>query len=125
MIRRPPRSTLFPYTTLFRSAAAAAAAGADPARAPSVTIGSGAGCCSGTGRSATSGNCSKSMVSRGLAEAIKAPPRTWRGTSGKAYGSALCGCLPGCACGGVLEHDALFQQRLADAVGLEIGRAHV
>src|SRR3989442_8811274 len=26
MIRRPPRSTLFPYTTLFRSAAAAAAA---------------------------------------------------------------------------------------------------
>src|SRR2546422_6881908 len=26
MIRRPPRSTLFPYTTLFRSRAAAAAA---------------------------------------------------------------------------------------------------
>src|SRR3712207_8689437 len=26
MIRRPPRSTLFPYTTLFRSALAAAAA---------------------------------------------------------------------------------------------------
>src|SRR3712207_8647933 len=26
MIRRPPRSTLFPYTTLFRSAAAAGAA---------------------------------------------------------------------------------------------------
>src|SRR3712207_8703044 len=37
MIRRPPRSTLFPYTTLFRSRAVAAAgeldAGAD-ARAP-------------------------------------------------------------------------------------------
>src|SRR3989442_7200730 len=31
MIRRPPRSTLFPYTTLFRSAAAAASAPA-PAR---------------------------------------------------------------------------------------------
>src|SRR3712207_8043154 len=36
MIRRPPRSTLFPYTTLFRSAAAApdtapAALRADPA----------------------------------------------------------------------------------------------
>src|SRR5947209_15931724 len=31
MIRRPPRSTLFPYTTLFRSLAAAlAAADADP-----------------------------------------------------------------------------------------------
>src|SRR2546422_8292793 len=27
MIRRPPRSTLFPYTTLFRSRAAAAAVG--------------------------------------------------------------------------------------------------
>src|SRR3712207_8977792 len=32
MIRRPPRSTLFPYTTLFRSAqAGGAAAGADQA----------------------------------------------------------------------------------------------
>src|SRR3712207_7846029 len=29
MIRRPPRSTLFPYTTLFRSAAEIARAGAD------------------------------------------------------------------------------------------------
>src|SRR5256885_13804130 len=28
MIRRPPRSTLFPYTTLFRSLAAAAVGGA-------------------------------------------------------------------------------------------------
>src|ERR1017187_10650868 len=31
MIRRPPRSTLFPYTTLFRSVAADAATGDDPA----------------------------------------------------------------------------------------------
>src|SRR6266508_2688499 len=30
MIRRPPRSTLFPYTTLFRSRARAAGAGATP-----------------------------------------------------------------------------------------------
>src|SRR3712207_8045780 len=30
MIRRPPRSTLFPYTTLFRSAEAAAAAARTP-----------------------------------------------------------------------------------------------
>src|SRR3712207_7606537 len=29
MIRRPPRSTLFPYTTLFRSGEAAAAIGQD------------------------------------------------------------------------------------------------
>src|SRR2546425_3737338 len=31
MIRRPPRSTLFPYTTLFRSRAAATRAGIGPA----------------------------------------------------------------------------------------------
>src|SRR2546430_8762241 len=31
MIRRPPRSTLFPYTTLFRSRIAAHARGARPA----------------------------------------------------------------------------------------------
>src|SRR5256885_7880198 len=31
MIRRPPRSTLFPYTTLFRSLARAAALGDKPA----------------------------------------------------------------------------------------------
>src|SRR3712207_7843221 len=31
MIRRPPRSTLFPYTTLFRSGSRLAAAGADGA----------------------------------------------------------------------------------------------
>src|SRR5476651_2828832 len=30
MIRRPPRSTLFPYTTLFRSVADSAARGAPP-----------------------------------------------------------------------------------------------
>src|SRR3712207_7510531 len=44
MIRRPPRSTLFPYTTLFRSCAGACAArgstppcaGAAPARPPAA-----------------------------------------------------------------------------------------
>src|SRR3712207_7675745 len=30
MIRRPPRSTLFPYTTLFRSIASISTAGVDP-----------------------------------------------------------------------------------------------
>src|SRR5438105_12117056 len=30
MIRRPPRSTLFPYTTLFRSAAGASVRAAEP-----------------------------------------------------------------------------------------------
>src|SRR5687767_15709989 len=32
MIRRPPRSTLFPYTTLFRSVGEAAVARAEPPR---------------------------------------------------------------------------------------------
>src|SRR5438552_10553277 len=35
MIRRPPRSTLFPYTTLFRSLASELAPGPRPARAGS------------------------------------------------------------------------------------------
>src|SRR3712207_7965306 len=34
MIRRPPRSTLFPYTTLFRSSARAAPPGRPPTRPP-------------------------------------------------------------------------------------------
>src|SRR2546426_7497405 len=36
MIRRPPRSTLFPYTTLFRSVRAGAGEGASDARAESA-----------------------------------------------------------------------------------------
>src|SRR5579885_3857795 len=34
MIRRPPRSTLFPYTTLFRAPAPPGAAHGDPGRRP-------------------------------------------------------------------------------------------
>src|SRR2546426_6304867 len=37
MIRRPPRSTLFPYTTLFRSSGGEAA-GDDPARVEFVDV---------------------------------------------------------------------------------------
>src|SRR5260221_8908190 len=37
MIRRPPRSTLFPYTTLFRSPWLPAAAGARPHRSEAPT----------------------------------------------------------------------------------------
>src|SRR5689334_23505435 len=36
MLRRPPRSTLFPYTTLFRSMAAAAAPRVSPGEATST-----------------------------------------------------------------------------------------
>src|SRR5690554_7586381 len=38
MIRRPPRSTLFPYTTLFRSAAAQAAQKGVLGHVPSVKV---------------------------------------------------------------------------------------
>src|SRR5689334_24536095 len=38
MIRRPPRSTLFPYTTLFRSQAMAAEAGAEFEMLPVLTV---------------------------------------------------------------------------------------
>src|SRR3712207_8071593 len=37
MIRRPPRSTLFPYTTLFRSRCAAAAPSPPPSAAASTS----------------------------------------------------------------------------------------
>src|SRR5260370_32424218 len=40
MIRRPPRSTLFPYTPLFRSQAGSAA-GASPAAGPGGTVNTG------------------------------------------------------------------------------------
>src|SRR3712207_4659812 len=38
MIRRPPRSTLFPYTTLFRSALAEQGAGAVPVTGPGLLV---------------------------------------------------------------------------------------
>src|SRR2546429_7038807 len=38
MIRRPPRSTLFPYTTLFRSKRAIVSAAARPAARPIPTV---------------------------------------------------------------------------------------
>src|SRR5260370_13004492 len=42
MIRRPPRSTVFPYTTLFRSAAAGATVAGSPYMiTPSAPVGSG------------------------------------------------------------------------------------
>src|SRR3712207_7928281 len=38
MIRRPPRSTLFPYTTLFRSAAEVGVVHLDPAVQPLLAV---------------------------------------------------------------------------------------
>src|SRR5256885_11641110 len=43
MIRRPPRSTLFPYTTLFRSGRPAAGPGPGRTRAGRAASGGGAG----------------------------------------------------------------------------------
>src|SRR3712207_7745986 len=43
MIRRPPRSTLFPYTTLFRSRARVRGRGGEPVRAGAAGGGEGAG----------------------------------------------------------------------------------
>src|SRR5205085_3138939 len=60
MIRRPPRSTLFPYTTLFRShwAAAGHKAGSSPARMPRSRAGSGS-----KDRKSTRLNSSHSQIS--------------------------------------------------------------
>src|SRR2546430_3857334 len=43
MIRRPPRSTLFPYTTLFRSASSATKSGSLSTRAAAETSAAGSG----------------------------------------------------------------------------------
>src|SRR2546430_11501371 len=45
MIRRPPRSTLFPYTTLFRSSASSYVQGELQVAGPLMTISS--ACCTG------------------------------------------------------------------------------
>src|SRR5256885_5510236 len=47
MIRRPPRSTLFPYTTLFRSTAPPSKAGTSPLPDSSSTQGRGSCTCRG------------------------------------------------------------------------------
>src|SRR3989440_8845726 len=73
MIRRPPRSTLFPYTTLFRSHAARLAAPPRPRlRAP--------GRC---GRPADPSRAARAPDSRG------APPRTRRTTRSEEHTSEL------------------------------------
>src|SRR3712207_7841096 len=55
MIRRPPRSTLFPYTTLFRSAiSAAVVVGRNPARLLDVVAEKAQGVKVGPGRDAAS-----------------------------------------------------------------------
>src|SRR5206468_8938606 len=50
MIRRPPRSTLFPYTTLFRSCSANSSTGTGPTRCVAVSTGSATTSTSGSPR---------------------------------------------------------------------------
>src|SRR3989442_4911216 len=54
MIRRPPRSTLFPYTTLFRSGEAADQGHRDPRRHPDCRDATGGKACGGRVRLTTS-----------------------------------------------------------------------
>src|SRR3712207_8416441 len=63
MIRRPPRSTLFPYTTLFRSATLGAIT--VPSLWPNTVILllSTSGCCISTAK-ALFASCSKSLIVR-------------------------------------------------------------
>src|SRR5256886_13144980 len=67
MIRRPPRSTLFPYTTLFRSAGRArGGAAGDPqrgARAPQLLLERRRDCGLGLDRKSTRLNSSHSQIS--------------------------------------------------------------
>src|SRR3712207_7925962 len=54
MIRRPPRSTLFPYTTLFRSSCRTTSSPAPP-RCPSTSTSTSPATCPGSGSSSTWG----------------------------------------------------------------------
>src|SRR3712207_8040559 len=72
MIRRPPRSTLFPYTTLFRSASGHAEGRAIPFADPSsrtrvLLVASGKG---GVGKSSVTVNLSVALAQRGRQVAV-------------------------------------------------------
>src|SRR2546426_447742 len=64
MIRRPPRSTLFPYTTLFRSPA-----GATPSNATATTASNGSATFSGLTLTGTAGSYTLSFGATGLTPA--------------------------------------------------------
>src|SRR3989449_1951725 len=84
MIRRPPRSTLFPYTTLFRSGVATARGGGGTARSAGAAGG-------GTSRNSRSPRPHATAAGAPLAQnATSAPSRaakwssSWRGTASPA-----------------------------------------
>src|SRR2546422_4381729 len=63
MIRRPPRSTLFPYTTLFRSLGTLYDLSADVTLTPHVGVGGYFGTASGGDRKSTRLNSSHGYIS--------------------------------------------------------------
>src|SRR2546429_1833768 len=63
MIRRPPRSTLFPYTTLFRSVSKSIHVGPDAAEHPAVEAGCAPGSGCTTDRKSTRLNSSHGYIS--------------------------------------------------------------
>src|SRR5256885_3937628 len=75
MIRRPPRSTLFPYTTLFRSGASTAVGGA--ADRALATVDAGAGARSAADRKSTRLNSSHLVISYAVFCLKKKKPYTW------------------------------------------------
>src|SRR3989441_5605589 len=80
MIRRPPRSTLFPYTTLFRSNASTtaviAASGACTIAGNTVTMTSGTGACSLTANWAADSNYAAATATQSTAAAKRSEEHT-------------------------------------------------
>src|SRR3712207_8422143 len=82
MIRRPPRSTLFPYTTLFRSAGPGQSSGRSPRR---PRAGAGGGANRGQRRRATAGGAAgrylTAVGARGATGGLPATGRSEEHTS--------------------------------------------
>src|SRR3989442_15972830 len=95
MIRRPPRSTLFPYTTLFRSRAA-----------PSVSR-------------------PEHCAALSAAPTRKAPPKAARSVRGVNTSSGGCGWAPPIASAPMKTRRAMSRQRLRLLDDIQGGAAHV
>src|SRR5258708_34948464 len=75
MIRRPPRSTLFPYTTLFRSILAANQMCVDQGSGPQLVRGDVASHCSGQWLQAGAGSLYDLLQAAGCSSSTCAPQR--------------------------------------------------
>src|SRR6266700_5095059 len=74
MLRRPPRSTLFPYTTLFRSPGLGRGAGPGPGRRDRVRAPRGRG---GRRQDPASAGTVRAGAGRGVRRAVRAVRRAW------------------------------------------------